>query len=187
MAYRRLPVYLLIDVSGSMDGEPIQAVSNSVYQLVADLRANPWSLETVWLSVIIFSDDACQVVQLTDMESFQVPELVVDGGMTALGSAISLLCECRDREVVQRTLEHSGDYLPIVMILTDGQPTVGDFDKGIRDFKAKKWGKCVCCAIGPDADVDSLRRISDNIVELPGGNGLSSDDLLTFFKNTLSL
>ena len=122
---RRLPVYLLIDVSGSMDGEPIQAVNNGIQQLVADLRTDPRALETAWLSVITFSDDARQVVPLTDLESFQVPELVADG-MTALGPALSLLCECREREVNRGTNAHKGDYRPLVFCMTDGQQNEGD-------------------------------------------------------------
>lgn len=34
---RRLPVYLLLDTSGSMSGEPIEAVKNGVQILVSTL------------------------------------------------------------------------------------------------------------------------------------------------------
>ena len=38
---RRLPVYLLLDTSGSMMGEPIEAVRQGLRALVADLRGDP--------------------------------------------------------------------------------------------------------------------------------------------------
>ena len=55
---RRLPVYLLLDTSGSMSGEPIEQVKNGVQMLVASLRQDPYALETAWLSVITFSSGA---------------------------------------------------------------------------------------------------------------------------------
>ena len=35
---RRLPIYLLLDISGSMNGEPITAVQNGVQMVVSALR-----------------------------------------------------------------------------------------------------------------------------------------------------
>ena len=46
---RRLPVYLLLDTSGSMMGEPIEAVKNGVEILVSSLRQDPYALETAHL------------------------------------------------------------------------------------------------------------------------------------------
>jgi uncharacterized protein YegL len=43
---RRLPVYLLLDTSGSMAGEPIEAVKNGVQIMISTLRQNPQAIET---------------------------------------------------------------------------------------------------------------------------------------------
>ena len=43
---RRLPVYLLIDTSGSMKGEPIESVKVGLEALVSSLRTNPYALDT---------------------------------------------------------------------------------------------------------------------------------------------
>ena len=43
---RRLPVYILIDTSGSMHGEPIEAVRNGLQVLISSLRQDPYALET---------------------------------------------------------------------------------------------------------------------------------------------
>jgi uncharacterized protein YegL len=42
---RRLPVYLLLDTSGSMTGEPIEAVKNGVQVMISSLRQNPQQLK----------------------------------------------------------------------------------------------------------------------------------------------
>ena len=54
---RRLPVYLVLDVSGSMHGEKIEAVRNGMQMLVSTLRTDPYALETAYLSVIVFDAD----------------------------------------------------------------------------------------------------------------------------------
>ena len=76
---RRLPVYLVLDTSGSMSGEPIQAVKNGVQMLVSSLRQDPQALETAYLSVITFDSSAHELVPLTDLPSFQAPNIAATG------------------------------------------------------------------------------------------------------------
>ena len=72
---RRLPVYLLLDTSGSMSGEPIEAVKNGVQVLISTLRQDPYALETAFISVITFDSNAQQIIPLTDLASFQMREI----------------------------------------------------------------------------------------------------------------
>lgn len=51
---RRLPVYLLLDTSASMIGEPIEAVKTGLQTLLSVLRQDSYALETVHLSLITF-------------------------------------------------------------------------------------------------------------------------------------
>ena len=41
---RRLPVYILIDTSGSMKGEPIESVKVGMSDIIASLRMDPYAL-----------------------------------------------------------------------------------------------------------------------------------------------
>ena len=51
---RRLPVYLLIDTSGSMRGEPIESVKVGIEAMLSTLRTDPYALDTVSISIITF-------------------------------------------------------------------------------------------------------------------------------------
>ena len=51
---RRLPVYLLLDTSGSMRGEPIESVKVGLESMISSLRQDPFALESVHLSIIKF-------------------------------------------------------------------------------------------------------------------------------------
>lgn len=173
---RKLPVYILVDVSGSMMGEPLEQVKNGIQMLVSALRQDPQALETAFLSVITFGSEAKQEAPLTDLASFQVPNLAV-AGATAFGAALALVADCHEREIKQTTREVKGDYRPLVFIMTDGTPT-DDWKKGFERFKQKKWGTIICCGVNK-ADLKMLHEISEITLALDTAD---STAMAAFFK-----
>ena len=174
---RRLPVYLLLDTSGSMFGEPIEAVKNGVQTLLSTLRGDPYALETAYLSIITFNSKAEQIVPLTELSAFQQPNINASG-CTALGEALSLLSQKVDIEVTKTTAEVKGDWRPLVFIMTDGQPT-DNLERGLDDFRKRKFGMVVACAAGQGADVSTLQKITENVVQLDTAD---SATIKAFFK-----
>ena len=174
---RRLPVYLLLDTSGSMTGEPIEAVKNGVQMMVHSLRQNPQAIETAFVSIITFNSEAKQLIPLTDLASFQTVDLKA-AGTTALGAALSLLADKLENEVTKTTLEQKGDWKPIVFIMTDGVPT-DDWQAGFQKLKAVKKGLIVGCAAGNNADDKVLKEISDQVVRL---SNTDADSISKFFQ-----
>ena len=174
---RRLPVYLLLDCSGSMYGEPIEAVKNGVQVLVSTLRQDPYALETAYLSIITFDSSAQQVSPLTELSAFQQPNIQASG-CTALGEALALLAQKADQEVTKTTAEQKGDWKPLVFIMTDGEPT-DDLNKGLVEFKKRKWGMVVACAAGAGANTDTLKKITECVVSLDTAD---SATIKAFFK-----
>jgi uncharacterized protein YegL len=168
---RRLPVYLLLDTSGSMSGEPIEAVKNGVQVMISSLRQNPQAIETAFISVITFDSTAQQVIPLTDLASFQMVDIKATG-VTALGEALKLVAQKIDTEVAKTTAEQKGDWKPLVFIMTDGIPT-DDWQPGLAEFKKRKTAFTVACAAGSGADAAILKQITDNVVSLDTADSAS--------------
>jgi uncharacterized protein YegL len=168
---RRLPVYLLLDTSGSMNGEPIEAVKNGVQMMISSLRQNPQAIETAFLSVITFDSTAQQIIPLTDLASFQMVDIRASG-VTALGEALLLLANKIENEVAKTTLEQKGDWKPLVFIMTDGIPT-DNWQPGLAAFKNCKIGFTVACAAGSGADTSILKQITENVVSLDTADSAS--------------
>ncbi|MBF0108937.1 MAG: VWA domain-containing protein [Magnetococcales bacterium] len=174
---RRLPVYLVLDVSGSMLGEPIESVRSGLQTLVSTLRTDPYALETAYLSVIVFDDKARQVVPLTELTVFQPPAINA-GSSTALGDALKVTGECIKREVQLTTADVKGDWKPLVFIMTDGQPT-DDWRRGLDAFRKVKTGMVIACAAGSQADTSVLRQITEIVVSLDTAD---ASTINSFFK-----
>lgn len=162
---RRLPVYLLLDVSGSMMGEKIESVKTGIQTVQSALRRDPQAMESAFVSVITFSNDVQQVVPLTEIAAFNPPSISAGGG-TSLGGALKMVTDCAEREVVKSTPNQKGDWKPMVFIMTDGVPTDNPHP-GIQRFKEYKWGPVVACAAGAGEAVQKLlQNITETVVSL---------------------
>ena len=175
---RRLPVYLLLDCSGSMIGDPIEAVRQGIKALLSELRGDAQALETAYLSVITFDSQARQITPLTELMQFKEPELNA-GGATALGGALQVLIDCVNQEVRKSTETQKGDWRPLVFILTDGSPTdLEAFRQASQEIKHLKVANIIACAAGSNANTTYLKEITENVLMM---NTLSAGDMAQFF------
>ena len=177
MSNRRLPIYLVLDNSGSMTGDPIQAVNQGIQALVSDLQTDPFALETACLSVIEFNSRAKQIVPLTEIGSFQPPTLTTTG-TTSLGAALNLLNQSIQDEVKKPSAVEKGDWKPLVFLMTDGQPT-DSWEKPADSLKQQRKANIIACAAGDGANELVLKRITESVVKL---KDVSPDTFKAFFQ-----
>jgi uncharacterized protein YegL len=181
MSDRRLPVYLLVDTSGSMGGEPIQSVNVGLRSMINALRQDPYALESVHLGLITFDIEAKELFPLTSLEQVQMPEIQVPkSGATFLGAALELLVQRVDQEVIKSTPDKKGDWRPLLFIITDGSPSdLQTFRNMIPEVKKRNFGNIVACAAGPKSKDAVLKELTDIVVHL---DTTDSATFAQFFK-----
>lgn len=167
---RRLPIYFLVDVSESMAGEPIEQVQEEIEKFIRELRKDPYSIETVFVSVIAFADKAMILSPLTELAECCPPTFQTGGG-TSLGAAMNCLMDDIDKSVVKTTAEVRGDRKPIIFLFINGAPT-DNTDSAFSRWDLQYRGRCHLFAVSIDdsADTEVLTQITDNVFRLKDTN-----------------
>ena len=178
---RRLPVYILLDTSGSMRGEPIHSVNVGLQSMLSALRQDPYALESVHLSVITFNLEAKVYLPLTPLDQVQIPDLdVPSAGATFMGAALELLAQEVGQHVQKSTDDVKGDWRPLLFLMTDGSPSdVYAYQQMLSTIKQLNFATIVACAAGPKAKTESLLQLTSQVVVL---DSMDSNSFASFFK-----
>ncbi len=172
---RHLPVYLLLDASGSMEGAPIESVRQGLELFQREVSTDPFARDVVKVGIITFASDA-QLIndRLVPIAEFSAPNLVASG-VTRLDLAFKVLLQSMSREpdVVKAVRGgQKGDWKPAVFVLTDGLPTDGNGNVTDRLWQSErdsvisrpkgqiKPSTIVAVGCGPNVDDATLKNIS---------------------------
>ena len=151
-----LPVHLLLDVSGSMEGGKINELNEAVSEMIKTMADEEKMEVEILISVITFGSDAH--VHLTATSASQVEwSNLSASGMTAMGAALTMSKEMiEDKEITP-----SRAYRPTIVLVSDGQPNDTGWEQSMDDFinngRSKKCDR-MAMAIGEDADENVLKR-----------------------------
>ncbi len=176
---RRLPIYFLIDISESMVGEPIKQVEEGLATIIKELKTDPYSIETVWVSIIVFAGQPKTIVPLQEIINFYPPRFPIGGGTSLSKGLGHLMYELR-KNIVTTTIERKGDWKPIVFLFTDGAPT-DDTTSAISEWKAN-WARTanmVAVSFGEEADMHLLSQMTENVLHFKNTDASSYK---SFFK-----
>jgi uncharacterized protein YegL len=178
---RRLPVYFLLDTSGSMRGEPIQALNNALSGMVNTLRSDAQALDSLWISIVTYDREVKEIAPLTELVSFQLPEITCpQSGPTNTGAGLEYIIQQVKKDVIKGSPTQKGDWKPLLFVFTDGKPSdMPLYRDKITEIKNLNFGAVVGCAAGPKADDVILKELTDNVVHLDSAD---SSTLKQFFK-----
>lgn len=161
---RRLPIYFLVDVSESMVGEQIQLVEEGLATIIKELKSDPYALETVHVSIIVFAGQSMTLVPLTDIINFYPPKFPIGGG-TSLGNGLGQLMFEMRKNIIKTTMEQKGDWKPIIFLFTDGVPT-DDTRSAFQEWK-QSWQRqtnLVAVSFGEETDLHLLKELTEDVL-----------------------
>lgn len=171
-----LPVYLVVDTSGSMSGESINAINDELIHLLDSLRRQPDQVETIRIALIQFDSYASEVFPLTDLQDITVPNLQA-GGATDYGAAFRLVRQLIARDVAELRTIGLRIFRPVMVFITDGHPVDSSWRLALEELESPEFReRPTTIAIGfGSADPSVLREISRG--SSGGGAFMVSDTL----------
>jgi uncharacterized protein YegL len=187
---RALPVFILLDVSGSMRGEKIETVNVALKEMLNSFKKieNPKGI--IELCLLTFGGDKVEIIKpLSKIEDGDVYTLTANGN-TPMGMAFEKVAEM----IEDQSIVSSRAYTPTVVLISDGNPT--DYDasgktldeifewnalkaihSGTRSSKAVK----LAMGIGGDVDMNILKAFINND-EVPVISAKDNNTISKFFE-----
>lgn len=176
---RRLPVYFVIDVSESMVGDPIDLVQEGMGKIISELRTDPYALETVYISIIVFAGKALKITPLIELYNYYPPKLPIGGG-TSLGNVFNFLIDELDSSLRKTTAEIKGDWKPIIFLFSDGNPTdnyITSLDNWTQKYKSKT--NLIVISLGDNTDLSIFNKVTNQVFLL---KNTDQESYKKFFK-----
>ncbi|GAB2529486.1 vWA domain-containing protein [Nocardia heshunensis] len=154
------PVCLVVDVSGSMSGRPIDAVNQALPEMQRAILDDPSTGEIARIAVVTFDTNAYLALPLSDMHETALPVLTT-GGLTNFQDAFR-----KAREAIEGGIRGLGTgtrfYRPVVFFLSDGGNTGPDWQPEWYELTRRdnKYGAEIVSFGMGDADRHAISQVS---------------------------
>lgn len=179
----RCPCVLILDTSASMEGEPIDQLNKGLQELLQHLKKDDLTAKRGEIAVVTFNSEITIEQDFVTPDGMNLPSLKADG-CTRAGAGIEQgldLIEARKKIYRANGMAY---YRPIVLIITDGEPTddVARAIQRIKDAEANK--KAVVFAVGVEGA--NMGRLAEIVVRPPVKlNGLDFTGLFMWLSDSL--
>ena len=144
------------DVSGSMDGEPIQTLQSSLVNSMRYIGTNNY------VGLVSFSGDVTINVPIArfDMNQQALFKGAVTKGLRASGNTATIDGIIVGVKLIEDVLVDHPDAKPMLFVLSDGQQNAGHTLKDVQGALTSLRIPVYTIAYGADADLASLNAIS---------------------------
>lgn len=152
---------LVLDVSGSMRGEPIKELNNGLQEFYNEIKADETTSQRLEVSIMAFNQTVRTLQEPALIDNFTMPTLNAEGS-TAMVDAVN---EAIEKVAARKQwYKDSGQnyYRPWIILMTDGEPDDGQDVYGLAarikaDMAAKKY---VFMSVGiEDANMQTLQAL----------------------------
>jgi len=125
----KCPCILLLDISGSMQDEPILALTQGIEVFSKDLKSDPLTASRVEIAIITFGESVQVVQDFVKAADFAPPHFV-PAGNTPMGEAVVQAFKLLDKREGEYSAQGIPHYRPWIILITDGEPS---------DYRSEFW------------------------------------------------
>lgn len=182
---RPIPVVLLLDTSGSMSGEPIRQLNQSICKMLEAFARQEKMETTIEVSIIAFGDKvgfhltADETVGKYFKSASDITwQDLQASGMTPMGTALRMAKDM----IEDKSIIASNAYRPTVVLVSDGEPN-DSWQDAMRDFiESGRSSKCdrMSLGIGTNFNADVLNLFKGKEHELFVAD--DAEKIVEFFK-----
>lgn len=155
----RVPCILLLDVSSSMAGDPINELNAGLQAYKDELSADSLAAKRVEVCVITFGSAVEKVCDFNTAENFFPPRLEANG-LTYMGQAVELAIDTLEARKHEYKANGISYYRPWMFLVSDGAPNDPDWEssaqRAVEEESAKKF-KMFCVGV-EGADLTTLSK-----------------------------
>ncbi len=147
-----------------MTDETLADVVRLLNNIVHSLRSDPQSLETSWLSVLVFAAQARQLMPLTELEKFIPPGKLEGGYGCMLGRALDQLDSIIQAELKRPTATEKGDWKPSVLLISSGN--MDDETRLPQHYDTSRFSQIYAVTAGNQQNLARLGKITPAVLSL---------------------
>ncbi|MBE9610832.1 vWA domain-containing protein [Chitinilyticum piscinae] len=150
----RCACVLVLDTSGSMDGEPIAQLNEGVRTFIEATKRDETARYSVEVSVITFGGRVKDISPMTPVHLIeQIDHLHADGS-TPMGEAVELALRRLEERKAEYKRSGTSYYQPWLVIMSDGTPTDSWQIAAQQSSSAEQQGRLVVMPIGVGGGAD---------------------------------
>ena len=172
----RCATILALDVSGSMNGDPIKQLKAGALKFIRTVKEDDIASASLELAIVLFGgDNAKLLVPFTNLSDdnvnwHEIISNIYADGSTPMGEAVELslnLLEKRKEEYKNNGVSY---YQPWFVMITDGEPTDEEWEKAAhRLYNAEQNKRVFPMVVGTkDADFYNLEKFVSEPIQLEG-------------------
>lgn len=160
---KKLPVILLLDVSGSMSGDKIDKLYDATIEMINTFIDAQAKEQVIDVAIITFGSSVELHTRYTPVKELQSKGIspFKASGMTPMGTALKMAKDM----IEDKDETPSRIYRPAVVLVSDGAPNdswEGPMDQFINNGRSAKCQR-FAVAIGEDADRSVLERFTQDL------------------------
>ena len=174
---KRLPAALVMDVSGSMAGNPIGDLRAAIQKFFEYVKMDPKIASRTDVCIIAFSSDTEILVDWTPASEIEFdPSVLVAGGLTQMDDAMTLAMQKIEEKVSEYRTQGIPHGSPFIFLSSDGEPTQ-PIDNSIAMVRSKreranllgeKSLKLLAALVSDSLDEGSRRKAEQTLASYTG-------------------